>query len=378
MTPLQSISPIPMYMTAAVLVGHGGPSSLQIRNDVVVPEVLGNEALIRVHACGVNNTDINTRLGWYSNSISQSTEELSDNRESVDVSGTWGGQKMSFPRIQGADIVGTVVKVADERNKVWLGKRVLVDPTFRNPLIKDEYSGWAYVGSERDGGFAQFTTADVGNLATIKVDYSDEELATIGCSYTTAENMLERARVGENDIVFVTGASGGVGGALVQLVKRRGSKVIALTSSSKAEYVTSLGADGVALRDGTDWEDVVYRAAGVRRVSVVADVVGAPVFKKVMRLLAKGGRYVTAGAIGGKVVQVDLSDLYLKDWSMIGCTVTKRDIFKKVIGYIENGEISPSLAGSFPLEQIHKVQSEFLKKKHCGSFVLIPPGVKSS
>jgi NADPH:quinone reductase-like Zn-dependent oxidoreductase len=81
---------------------------------------------------------------------------------------------------------------------------------------------------------------------------SDAELATFSCSYTTAEGMLSRANVGAEDTVLVTGASGGVGSALVQLAKRRGATVIALASPAKHPEVKALGADHVLDRAPAD------------------------------------------------------------------------------------------------------------------------------
>ena len=96
-------------MRAAVLVGHGGPEMLQVRGDVPVPVPKPDEVLIAVSACGVNNTDINTRVGWYSKSVTSATSGEGYNTSVTDDS-TWGGSGVRFPRIQGADVVGEVVQ----------------------------------------------------------------------------------------------------------------------------------------------------------------------------------------------------------------------------------------------------------------------------
>ncbi|CAN8071814.1 unnamed protein product [Agarophyton chilense] len=366
---------VPKYMTAAVLLCHGTPENLVISHEVPVPKLLRGEALIRVRACGVNNTDINTRLGWYDSSVQEGTCDLVTDSDKVrnDFEGTWSGLPMAFPRIQGADVVGDVVAVGDDVEDSWIGCRVLVDPGLRQDVREGQYEGFAYLGSERDGGFAQFAAVPVQNLVKVNSTWTDEELATLPCSYTTAENMLDNAQVGENDVVLVTGASGGVGSALVQLTKRRKAKVIALTSMKKADLVLSSGADCVIRRGIDDWEEVIRETTGRGKVSVVADVVGAPVFEQVMQVLGKGGRYVTSGAIAGKMVQVDLSQLYLNDWRMIGCTVTRSEVMRNLVSYVERDEIRPLLAGVFPLQKIHEVEKLFLEKKHCGKYVLVPP-----
>lgn len=92
------------------------------------------------------------------------------------------------------------------------------------------------LGGECDGGFAQFAVAPDRETLTIRSDWSDAELAAVPCAYSTAENMLHRAGVGA-ERVLVTGASGCVELAAVQLAKRRGATVIAACSPEKAAQV---------------------------------------------------------------------------------------------------------------------------------------------
>ena len=367
---------IPTTMTAVVLTGHGGYEKLEIRHDWPVPQPKTGEVLIKVAACGVNNTDINTRIGWYDDSVEGDTtsggEEGFDSIEDDSIGG-WGNTGIQFPRIQGADTVGTVVALGEGVDNDWLGQRVLSENWLRDwsqPMNRN-FAG--YVGSECDGGFAQYVALPITNVGRIHSDWSDAELATISCSYTTAENMLGRARVSAEDIVLVTGASGGVGSALIQLIKRRGAKVIALTSASKADQVMAIGPDAIIRRGVDNWADVVKSVSETGKVTVAADVVGGPVFADLMSVLERGGRYVVSGAIGRKKVELDISHLYLFDWELIGSTVTTLNIFPDVLRYVENNEIRPLLAATYPLEQIKEAQAAFLEKKHVGKLVLIPP-----
>ncbi|MBV7332313.1 alcohol dehydrogenase family protein [Chloroflexi bacterium TSY] len=362
-------------MIAAVLTGYGGLDKLEIRNDYPVPQPQLGEVMIRVAACGVNNTDINTRIGWYNDNVATGTNE-SGVRGFHDVAhesaGGWSGT-IQFPRIQGADICGHVVATGAGVPDEWLGTRVINDPWLRDwdePLNLEKTG---YIGSECDGGFAQYVALPITNLGRIQSDWSDAELATLSCAYTTAENMLNRARVSTDDSVLVTGASGGVGSALIQLAKRREATVIALTNESKAEQVQAIGPDALICRGLDNWEEVIRSVTGSAKVNVAADVVGGPVFQQLMNVLARRGRYVTSGAIGGKTAEIDLSHLYLNDWSLIGSTVTETNVFPDLIRYVENNEIRPLVAGTYPLEEIHQAQMDFLEKKHVGKLVLVPP-----
>jgi NADPH:quinone reductase-like Zn-dependent oxidoreductase len=168
--------------------------------------------------------------------------------------------------------------------------------------------------------------------------------------------------------VLVTGASGGVGSAAVQLAKRRGARVTAIAASPKAEQVHAIGADRVI-----DRHDDVVALLGEESVDLVVDNVAGPHFGAMLRLLRRGGRYASSGAIGGPLVSLDMRTFYLKDLTLVGCTAWDEPVFPDLVGYIERGEIRPLVAATFPLERIADAQRAFLEKRHVGKFVLIPP-----
>lgn len=358
---------IPNRMRAAVLLGHGGPEMLEIRHDVVVPAPGPGEILIRVAACGINNTDINTRVGWYSRSVTAATSSAGYSESRPDDA-TWGRDGIRFPRVQGADVCGRVVSTGSEVDEALIGRRALVDPWIRDPTEPHNRELAGYLGSERDGGFAEYCAVPASNAHVIESDLSDEELATFPCSWSTAEHMLQRVGVRAGEAVLVTGASGGVGSALVQLAKRRAARVIAVAGQSKLVRVQSLGADAGVPR-GPDDVAVALEANG-GSFDVVADVVGGAGFGHRLDALRRGGRYVTSGAIAGPIVDLDLRVLYLNDLELHGATVFGPQVFADLVSYIERGEISPVLAGSFPLERIHEAQEVFVRKEHVGNLVL--------
>ncbi|MBT4628344.1 MAG: alcohol dehydrogenase catalytic domain-containing protein, partial [Rhodospirillales bacterium] len=201
-------------MKACLLVGNGGLEMLEIHNDVAVPTVVPGDVLIKVHACGMNNTDINTRTGWYSKTVGDgtTTEGATSGFDSdVDADSTWGGAPMTFPRIQGADPAGTIVAVGDGVDTGRIGERVMVDPWLRDAEDPTDLSKAGYYGSERNGGYAEYTTAPAHHAVKVECGLSNQELATFSCSYSTAENMLARARLSDGEIIVISGASGGVG-----------------------------------------------------------------------------------------------------------------------------------------------------------------------
>ena len=340
-------------MQAVLLKGHGGFEQLEFRDDVPIPVPAPGEVLIRGGAAGVNNTDINTRTGWYS-------------RDADPSNSGWTGAPPQFPRIQGAAACGTIVATGVGVDGGRVGERVLIEPVFHLPDEPDRHRA-VYFGSERDGAFAEFACVPAAYAHTIKSAFSDAELASFPCSYAAAENMLTRLNVESGETVLITGASGGVGSAAVQLARRRGARVIALAGASKAAAVAALGATRV-LERGTP----LLAALGRETVDVVVDVVGGAQFGELLDLLRRGGRYAVAGAIGGPRVTLDLRTIYLKDLGLFGCTVLDDGVFENLVSYIERGEIRPLVAGLHPLKDIVAAQQEFLRKRHTGKIVLIP------
>jgi len=359
---------LPSTMSAVYLTGHGGIEVLQYREDVPLPQISTDEVLIRVAAAGVNNTDINTRIGWYSKKVSDATASGgAQGYDEVDADdATWSGVPMEFPRIQGADCCGFVVAVGDEVEKSRIGERVIVRNMLRSYVDYRPFECWT-LGSECDGAFAQFVKAPARETFKVECDWSDAELASIPCACSTAENMLHRAAVGA-ERVLVTGASGGVGSAAVQLAKRRGAYVIAVASITKADDLYAIGADQVIDRNA----DLVS-AAGRDSVDVVIDLVAGDAWPSLLDVLRRGGRYATAGAIAGPLVELDVRTLYLKDLTFIGCTFQDDVVFENLVAYIEANEIKPLVAQTFPLKEIGAAQELFLTKKFTGKLVLIPP-----
>ncbi len=349
-------------MRAVVLTGHGGLDRLEYREDVPTPEPAPGEVLVEVAACGMNNTDINTRIGWYSKSVTGATGEPAAD---ADEDGSWGGG-LVFPRIQGADPSGRIVAVGDGVPAERIGERVLVDAWVRDP--GGDLAKARYLGSELDGGFAEYIAVPAHNAHHLATDLSDVELASFPCSYATAEHMLHRAKVGAGKWVLVTGASGGVGGGLIQLAKRRGAQVVAITSAGKIAAVEAIGADVVLDRGAGALADAVLDATG--GVDVFADVVGGDAFAPLLETVRRGGHYTTAGAIAGPIVPLDLRTLYLNDLTLHGATVLPPEVFANLVGYIEGGEIKPLVAGTFPLADMRRAQEAFVAKDHVGSFVI--------
>lgn len=342
-------------MRAAVLTSHGGPESLELK-DVELPIPGAGEVLVKVNTAALNNTDIWTREGAYG---------LPGD---PDAKAGWRGP-LSFPLIQGGDIAGEIVKVGGDISPERVGQRVFIDPA----IYQDETPTAPPVGllgSEADGGFAEYVISRADQAHDVSDSpLSEEQLSALPVSYGTAMGMLERAGVSEDETIVVTGASGGVGLALVQLAAARGAKVIAVTSGAKADEVLAAGAEHTVDRRAGDLAEQIIRYSG-RKLDAVADIAGGPMVAQILPLVRDDGRWVIAGAVAGQVIEFDLRRLYLHNISLIGSSMHTREHFDTLIEAARSGAVAPVIAKRFPLEQLAEAQEFFSRGEYVGKVVV--------
>ena len=349
---------VPATMSGVYLTGHGGPEMLTWRGDIPVPHPGPGEALIKVLAAGVNNTDINTRVGWYAPDVTGATEE----GDQGVAAGGWAGA-LNFPLIQGGDLCGEVVALGEGVTETCLDARVICPinqprPTPENPVAFEA------LGSEFDGAFAQFCVVPAGDLFDVtRSPLSDVELAAMPCAFGTAAGLLHRAGVARGQRVLITGASGGVGLAAVQLAAQMGAEVTGVASERKHVMVREEGARAMLDRDETPPEGHYH---------AVIDLVGGAGWGALIDALRPGGHYAVAGAIGGPMVEADLRRIYLRDITIHGCTYQPREVFGRLVDMINKGALRPRIAATFPLWEIARAQVEFQEKSHAGKLVLLP------
>lgn len=355
---------VPKTMKAVVLTGHGGPEKLVYRDDVPVPAPAADEVLVEVSGCGMNNTDVWVREGAYG--TDDDPKAVASWRRSGD-----GNSTLRFPRIQGTDIAGRIAAVGANVPGARVGERVMVDFSIYNG-DGEHLADIDYIGHGRDGGYAEYVAVPAENAWNVKTAMSDAELATFCCAYLTAEHMLDRARVKAGERVLVTGASGGVGSGLIQLLRARGAIPYAVAGPGKEARAKAVGAEAVVTRGTGNLKAAVERATGGKPIDVVADVVAGPMFQDLISLLKPEGRYTTAGAIGGPVVQLDLRTVYLKHLELHGSSQGTRSAFKRLVGYIEAGKIKPLLDRTYPLSRFREAQAQFMSKNFFGKLVVQP------
>lgn len=347
---------VPDSMRAVRITGYGGPEVLEPA-DVPVPGPQAGEVLVRVGAVALNNTDLWTREGAYGRPWDP--EALSGWRGPID-----------FPRIQGADVAGRIAAVGAGVDARLVGRRVVVDPAIYDAEGPDA-NPVGLMGSERDGGYAEYVTAPADRVHDMgDSPLSDDQLAALPTAYGTALGMIERGRLREGETVLVSGASGGVGLALVQLARARGARVLALSSGAKTDAVRDAGAHEVVDRA----RDVAgqLRAAAPGGVDVALDVVAGELLTEGLPLLREGGRWVVAGALGGHDVALDVRRLYLHNVQVIGSSMHTPAHFALLMDLARRGEVHPVVAAAFPLEQAARAQEELARREHVGKIVMHP------
>jgi NADPH:quinone reductase-like Zn-dependent oxidoreductase len=347
-------------MSGVYLTRHGGPGALEWRDDIPVPLPDAGQVLVKVLAAGVNNTDINTRVGWYSSDVSGATEDVIENAD-IEAGG-WGGA-IGFPRIQGGDICGAVVAIGEGATSVELGARVTSQINIPRPTPENPFA-YVALGSELDGAFAEYCLLQEDEIFNVSASpLSNEEIAAIPCGFGTAYNLLSRSGVREGQRVLVTGASGVVGLAAVQLAALRGARVTGIAADEKSVVVREAGAVEVLPRSA---------ALPTQRFDAVIDVVAGKVWPDLIRALKPGGHYAVSGAIAGPIVEADLREIYLTDITIHGCSFMSREVFSGLVDLVIEGRVKPSIAKTYPMRDIAQAQADFQSKRSAGKLILLP------
>ena len=353
-------------MQAVRLHGHGGTDQLRLE-DVPLPRAGEQDVLVRVHFCGLNHSDLNLRRGTFYGLEAEAGQV------------GWRQTPMQFPLIPGSDIAGVVAAAGAEVSGLRVGDPVVLYPYVacgQCPacLRGDDHlcPTVEYLGSERDGGYAEFIAVPARIAHRIPDGVSFEQAAALPVNFLTAWHMLvTRGRLQPGETVMITGASGGVGSACVQITKLMGARVIAVVGSrEKAARVLESGADAAVVVGQDDLSAAVQRFAGDDGVDMAVEVVGAATWASSLRALRPEGRLVVCGAVSGAIVETDLKLIYLRHLSVIGSTMGSPAEFKHVLGLLAAGAIHPVIDRIYPLAEAREAQRRLETRGQFGKILL--------
>jgi NADPH:quinone reductase-like Zn-dependent oxidoreductase len=365
---------VPGTMKAMVLTGHGGVDKLVYRDDVTLPRPAPGQVLVRVTATAKNNTDRKAREGLYP----------TKDKDEVASFQMGGSATLTFPRIQGADVAGRVAAVGEGVDPARLGERGLLDFNLYPDDRRDINLTPDYYGHGADGGFAEYVAVPSDQFHTVdKADLADAELAAMGmCSYQTALHMLTSANVVAGERVLVTGASGGVGTALIQLCRVLGAIPYALSTPDKAGALRELGAEAVLDRSDMDgFTDRVRELTGGAPLDAVMDLVGGDMTDRFidamifdMKARDSYPRLSIAGASGGNLSEIMWTRIYLYQVQVFGVSHGTREEAQQLIDWIRSGELKPVLHAAFKLSDLHRAEDYFVSRGNnfLGKIVIVP------
>ncbi|WP_114416643.1 zinc-binding dehydrogenase [Marinospirillum perlucidum] len=361
-------------MAAMQLVGHGGVDQLVYKTDLPLPRPGKGEVLVQVTATAKNNTDRKAREGLYP----------TKDKTEVTSFQMGGSPTLTFPRIQGADIAGRIVAVGDEVKEERIGQRGLLDFNIYADQRRDINLTPDYFGHGADGGFAEYVVLPSDQFHEVKnPELTDAELAAMGmCSYQTAYHMMTAAGVKAGERILVTGASGGVGTALIQLCRIVGAIPIALSQKDKAPALLELGAEAVLDRSEMDaFIDRVKEVTGGKPIDAVMDLVGGEMTSQFidtmifdMNQRSTYPRLSIAGASGGNLSEIMWTRIYLYQVQIFGVSHGTREEAEQLINWIRSGQLKPVLHAAFPLSRLREAEEYFVNRNsnYLGKIVIVP------
>lgn len=365
---------VPKMMSAMLLTGHGDVDKLQYRQDVATPKPGVGQVLVQVTATAKNNTDRKAREGLYP----------TKGKEEVTSFAMGGSPTLTFPRIQGADIAGRVVAVGEGVDAARIGERGLLDFNIYADERRDINLTPDYYGHGADGGYADFVAVPADQFHHVpNPELRDAELAAMGmCSYQTAYHMMTSANVSAGERVLVTGASGGVGTALIQLCRIVGAVPYAVSQPDKADALLALGAEAVIDRgDLSTFVERVLATTDGKPIDAVMDLVGGQMtdlFIDTMIVDMQGRnsypRLSIAGASGGNISEIMWTRIYLYQVQIFGVSHGTREEAEQLIEWIRSGALKPVLHGAFKLSDLHNAERYFVSRgsNYLGKIVIVP------
>ncbi|UCG76941.1 MAG: zinc-binding dehydrogenase [Gemmatimonadota bacterium] len=341
-------------MKAAYFEAHGGPELLRV-GELPDPNAGAGEVIVAVEATALNHLDLWVRRGL-------------------------PGLKVPLPHIGGSDFVGRIIEVGEGVEGWQVGERVTANPGLwcgrcewcqrREHSLCERYG---ILGEHVAGACAERVRVPARGLVAVPEDFDAEKAAAAPLVYQTAwRALMSRAALSAGETVLITGASGGVSTAAIQIALHAGARVIAVTSGRHVERTRQLGPEHVIDRETEDVAAAVRRLTGRRGVDVVLDSVGQATWKDMVRSLARDGRLVTYGATTGAEGCQDIRLVFWKQLRIIGSTMASQAEFQEVMSMVLDGTLDPVVDVVWPLDRIRDAHERLEAGEQFGKIVLTP------
>ena len=342
-------------MKAVVMSAFGEPEVLQYE-DVARTEPGPGEVLVRIRCCGVCHLDLILRSGKRS--------------------------RVTLPRILGHELAAEVVEAGARVSGFAPGDRVASfnfqacerceDCLRGRPSLCRQTDG--DIGQTRDGGYAEYAVLRASNLVKLPPGMPLEHACFGACVYGPPYKAIRQVgRITAGQTVVITGASGGLGLAAIQITKRLGARSIAITSNpAKVAPLKAAGADDVIVNPNGAFGEEVRRLTGGRGVDLVVELLGSPTFQGSLRSLAPGGRCAVIGELHGTPIEINLGLLIIKEWELHGVQSASRDELEEILQFMHETGIEPVVWKTLPLSQAAEAHRELANREAVGRVLLVP------
>ncbi|WP_458190242.1 alcohol dehydrogenase catalytic domain-containing protein [Haladaptatus sp. NG-WS-4] len=319
--------------------------------DQPTPEPDRGEAVVAVEACSINRHDL-----WI----------LEGDSAMVDTD--------DLPFISGLDLAGTVQDIGEDVTEVKPGDRVVLCPNETCGVCR-----YCREGPENlcenfslyHGGLAETARVQVDRLVPLPDDVGMVEAAALPTAYMTAYHMLRRVENGPTDLVFIPGATGGVGVAGVQLAAIHGAHSIGTSSSQeKLSHLESLGLDYAI--ESTEPDEIRDAVTDIGSVDGVLNHLGGAYTQLGLDVLRRGGRMAVCGRTAGSKSEIDIPDLFLGHKRVIGSTMGTQGDLETLVGLVADGALTPEVDKTYPLEKTDAAFAAMQDRESVGKLVVTP------
>jgi NADPH:quinone reductase-like Zn-dependent oxidoreductase len=331
-------------MRAVVLRHLGDPETLRVE-DWPTPVPGPGEVVVRLQAAAINHRDIWIRRGQYAG--------------------------IRLPAILGSDGTGEVVIAGDDEDAGWVGREVVIDPSFGwGPDPAAQGASFHLLGMPTEGTYAEFVKVPVANLHQKPAHLTVAEAAALPLAAVTAYRAVAtRAALQRGEIAVITGIGGGVALAALTIAVSLGSKVYVTSGSiKKIALAKRHGAvDGVTYHDG-NWSRRLLEIIG-QRPDVIIDGAGGDTLAQALDLVRPGGRIVTYGATCGPVPTVEVRRIFWKQIDIRGSTMGTAEDFRRMIELYASG-LRPIVDSVLALDEAAAAHARIERGQHFGKVVL--------
>jgi NADPH2:quinone reductase len=284
----------------------------------------------------------------------------------------------------GVEGAGVVEEVGDEVTRFEPGDRVIAVSHFTCGECEFCRTGRENVCAEIEvlgidtpglGTYAEYVSLPEWNWMPLPDDLSFVDAAASVCNpFGTAWQMLRRAELTPGETVLVTGASGGVGHAVVQIADYSGANVIGTTTTeSKTDFIKDQGADEVVVHDvDEDFSDLVIEANDGSPVEVVAEVVGGETWMASINAMKQHGRLVSIGGHGGLMASVNVGAVFSKQVDIRGHTRAPKIAQERVLDLLAEGVFEPAVTETYDLENLGQALERVESGDHVGRITVTP------